>query len=61
MATKSNSSRSFCGESLEDVRALVGDDYEKSLIPEDRLPLLSRYDARAAHYEVVSTNEPAPR
>ena len=58
-------------ESLDDVRALAGDDgdaaanrrvdYEKALIPEDRLPLLSRYDARAAHYEVVSTNEPAPR
>jgi hypothetical protein len=48
-------------ESLEDVRALAGDDYEKALIPEDRLPLLSRYDARAAHYEVVSTNEPARR
>ena len=45
-------------ESLDDVRALAGGDYEKALIPEDRLPLLSRHDARAAHYEVVSTNEP---
>jgi len=48
-------------ESLDNVRALAGDDYEKALIPEDRLPLLSRYDARAAHYEIVSTNEPAPK
>ena len=48
-------------ESLDDVRALAGGDYEKALIPEDRLPLLSRHDARAAHYEVVSTSEPAPR
>ena len=48
-------------ESLDDVRALAGDNYEKALIPEDRLPLLSRYDASAAHYEVMSTNEPAPR
>jgi heme-degrading monooxygenase HmoA len=48
-------------DSLDDVRALARDDYEKALIPEDRLPLLSRHDDRAAHYEVVSTNEPAPR
>lgn len=48
-------------ESLDNVRALAGDDYEKALIPEDRLPLLSRYDARAAHYEIVSTNEPVRR
>ena len=45
-------------ESVDDVRALAGPDYEKAVIPEDRLPLLTRYDARAAHYEVVSTSEP---
>jgi heme-degrading monooxygenase HmoA len=45
-------------DSLEDVRAIAGQDYEKAVIPEDRLPFLSRHDARAAHYEVVSTNEP---
>jgi hypothetical protein len=39
-------------------RAIAGHDYEKAVIPDDRLTLLSRYDARAAHYEVVSTNEP---
>ena len=48
-------------DSLDDVRAIAGHDYEKAVIPEDRLPLLSRYDARAAHYEVVSTNEPPKR
>ena len=32
-------------------------DYEKAIIPEDRLSLLSRYDASAAHYEVVSTKD----
>jgi heme-degrading monooxygenase HmoA len=47
--------------SLDDVRAIATGDYEKAIIPEDRLPLLSRYDGRAAHYEVVSTSEPAPR
>jgi heme-degrading monooxygenase HmoA len=47
-------------DSLDDVRAILAQDYEQAVIPEDLLPLLSRYDARAAHYEVVSTNEPAP-
>ena len=47
-------------DSIENVRAIAGPDYEKAVIPEDRLPLLSRYDARASHYEVVSTNDPAP-
>ena len=41
--------------SLDDVRAIAGEDYERAVIPADRLPLLSRYDARAAHYEVIAT------
>ena len=45
-------------DSLDDVRAIAGHDYEKAVIPEDRLPLLSRYDATAAHYEVISTGQP---
>jgi heme-degrading monooxygenase HmoA len=48
-------------DSLDDVRAIAGEDYEHAVIPEDRLPLLTRYDARAAHYELVSTKEPAAR
>ena len=44
-------------DSLADVRAVAGEDYERAIIPEDRLPLLSRHDARAAHYEVVTTVE----
>lgn len=47
-------------DSVDNVRAIAGRDYEKAVIPEDRLPLLSRYDARASHDDVVSTNEPAP-
>jgi len=47
-------------DSLDDVRALAGEDYERAIIPADRLPLLTRYDATAAHYEVVSTVGPAP-
>jgi heme-degrading monooxygenase HmoA len=46
-------------DSLDDVRAIAGEDYERAVIPADRLPLLSRYDATAAHYEVVSTVERA--
>jgi hypothetical protein len=46
-------------ESLDDVRAIQAQDYEKAVIPEDRLPRFTRYDARAVHDEVVSTNEPA--
>ena len=42
-------------DSLDDVRAIAGEDYEHAVIPADRLPLLSRYDARAAHYEVIAT------
>jgi heme-degrading monooxygenase HmoA len=48
-------------DSLDDVRAIAAHDYEKAVIPEDRLPLLSRYDARAAHYEVVSAKAPVPK
>src|SRR5262244_3295426 len=46
-------------DALGDVRAIAGEDYEQAVIPEDRRPLLTCYDARAAHYEVVSTREPA--
>ena len=42
-------------DSLDDVRGIAGQDYEKAVIPADRLPLLSRHDAKAAHYEVVTT------
>ena len=41
-------------DSLDDVRALAGADYETAIIPEDRKPLLERHDAKAAHYDVVS-------
>lgn len=40
-------------ESLEDVRAVAGADYETAVIPEARRKYLKRFDAKAAHYEVV--------
>ena len=41
-------------DSLEDVKALAGPDYERSIVPEDRKKYLSRHDEKAMHYEVVA-------
>lgn len=41
-------------DSLDAVRALTGPDYEAAVVPEERRKHLSRYDAKATHYEVVS-------
>jgi heme-degrading monooxygenase HmoA len=43
-------------DSLDDIRAAAGPDYEKSIIPEQRRKYLSRHEAKAAHYEVVATH-----
>lgn len=48
-------------DSLDSVRALTGPDYETAVIPEERRKHLSRYDARAAHYDVVSWRPPPAR
>lgn len=40
-------------ESLEAVRAFAGPDHEKAVILPDVEPLLSRYDPRARHFEIV--------
>ena len=41
-------------ESLDDIRAVAGDDYERAIVPEERRRVLSRWDDKAAHYEVVT-------
>jgi heme-degrading monooxygenase HmoA len=41
-------------DSLDDVRAVAGPDYENAVIPEERRKYLARHDAKAAHYEVVA-------
>jgi heme-degrading monooxygenase HmoA len=41
--------------SLDDIRALAGADYETAVIPEERKRVLSRWDAKAAHYDVTAT------
>ena len=43
-------------ESIEAIRAVAGADYEKSIIPEERRKYLSRHDAKASHYEIVSVH-----
>ena len=39
-------------ESMEAVRAFAGEDYEVAVVPPEARKLLSRFDARSAHYEV---------
>ncbi len=46
-------------DSLDAVRAFAGADYEKSVIPEERRPLLSKHDEKAVHYEIAATHVPA--
>jgi heme-degrading monooxygenase HmoA len=41
-------------DSLDDVCAVAGPDYEKAVIPEERRKYLARHDAKATHYEVVA-------
>jgi heme-degrading monooxygenase HmoA len=42
-------------DSVEDVRAFAGEDYEVAVVPPKARQLLSRFDGRSAHYEVVVT------
>ncbi len=44
-------------ESLDDIRAAAGKDYETAIIPEDRRQYLSRYDPKSAHYEIASIHK----
>jgi heme-degrading monooxygenase HmoA len=40
-------------DDLEAVKAFVGDDYEIAHVPERAREVLSRFDERSAHYEVI--------
>jgi len=42
-------------DSLEAVRAFAGDDHEVAVVPPKARKLLSRFDARSAHYQVVES------
>ncbi|MBS1802613.1 MAG: antibiotic biosynthesis monooxygenase [Acidobacteria bacterium] len=41
-------------ESIDAIKAVAGANYTASIIPENRLKYLSRYDSHAAHYEIQS-------
>lgn len=39
-------------ESLQDVQAFAGTDYQQAVVPRAARALLSRFDDRSAHYEI---------
>jgi len=43
-------------DSIDAIRAIAGADYESAVIPEERRKYLSRYDAKALHYEIASVH-----
>ena len=45
-------------DGLADVRAFAGEDHEVAVVPPEARRLLSRFDARSAHYEVRKPREP---
>lgn len=43
-------------DSLDAIRAVAGEDYETAIVPEARLQYLSRYDEKAAHFEIAAVH-----
>ena len=43
-------------ESIDAIRAVAGENYETAVVPEERRQYLSRYEAKATHYEVASVH-----
>lgn len=43
-------------DSIDTIRAVAGADYEAAVIPEERRQYLSRYDAKASHYQIASVH-----
>jgi heme-degrading monooxygenase HmoA len=41
-------------DSLDAVRTFAGEDYETAVVPPKARALLSRFDARSQHYEVIT-------
>lgn len=41
-------------DSFDAIRAIGGEDYETAIVPEERRQYLTRYDAKAVHYEIAS-------
>ena len=43
-------------DSIDDIRSVAGENYEIPILPENRRHLLTRFEERASHYEIVSTH-----
>jgi heme-degrading monooxygenase HmoA len=43
-------------DSMGDVRAVAGPDFETAVVPEERRKYLTRCDAKSAHNEIASTH-----
>ncbi len=46
-------------DDLDAVRAFAGEDYEVSVVPPSARNVLSRFDDRSQHYEVISDRRPS--
>ncbi len=44
-------------DSIDAVREFAGEDYEAAVVPPKARQVLSRFDARSAHYEVLVSPE----
>ena len=44
-------------DSLEAIKAFIGEDYSVSHVPPGARAVLKRFDERAAHYEVIDRRE----
>jgi heme-degrading monooxygenase HmoA len=40
-------------ESIDSVKEFAGEDYEQAVVPEKAMQILSRFDEKSQHYEVV--------
>jgi hypothetical protein len=44
-------------DSIDSIKAFVGEDYHVSHVPDAARAVLKRFDANAAHYEVIDRRE----
>ncbi|HXJ65757.1 MAG TPA: antibiotic biosynthesis monooxygenase [Actinomycetota bacterium] len=44
---------------LDSIRTFMGDDYDVAHVPEEAQAVLSRFDERSAHYEVLDRRDQA--
>jgi hypothetical protein len=48
-------------DSLDSVRAFMGEDYSVSHVPAEARAVLKRFDPRAAHHEALARRPQPPR